>query len=579
MKKIVIFIISFSMLFITILNIIDYKNLTNSNIKKEIIIPIFTPTDRPFGENLVSIPTRACLPLISIDIIENTSKTTEEICNNKNLEPYIAYGDLDNDYLSEVMLIDREGMIYLYWNNGTSYKQLQQQSIALSKFTKNTNKKGIFFFLDANNDNLNDIIISNNSSKKDQTLILNKGNREFDFNNPITIKTNDIIGIPTNVTTDDLNKDGLADFVFTLSDSIYPFRIFISTNEKNNYYQEITKDAIIEDEYQQSIYEYYTPLIYDFNQDSYQDIFITANYNGSELYLGQKNNTFKKSVENENFKMLNSLTGAYLTDLNYDGKLDILATKKTYNKINCYFQRECSSNEYGNVTLINNKNASFTTKFPIQTKENDKNLPNLSNTKSSMGFAPSDYNMDGYIDYFIGSGSKAIDRSSEDWDSNFEKPYLLLSDSKNIYQDYTGELYRNLLMLGATSIVASTDFNGDYRPDILILSEDQARPHLLLNTTKTKNSSAALVIRGSGLGGSPYNGEGSIITVKIKNKPTQKFKLPSKSSNFRSYSATSPIMIGLEKENEAIVTVEFTSGKIVTEKIRKNKINIISEAP
>jgi hypothetical protein len=229
------------------------------------------------------------------------------------------------------------------------------------------------------------------------------------------------------------------------------------------------------------------------------------------------------------------------------------------------------------VILINNKNATFTTKFPNETKKNDKNIPNLSNSKSSMGFAPSDYNMDGYIDYFIGSGSRVTDRSSEDWDSNFEKPYLLLSDNKNIYQDYTGELYRNLLMLGATSIVASTDFNGDYRPDILILSEDQARPHLLINTTKTKNSSAALVIRGSGLGGSPYNGEGSIITVKIKNKPTQKFKLPSKSSNFRSYSATSPIMIGLGKENEATVTVEFTSGKIITEKIIKNKINIISE--
>jgi len=75
------------------------------------------------------MPTRACLPLLTENLIKNTTKEPEDICNDTNLEPYIAYGELDGDFLSEIMIINKEGLINLYWNNGTTYKQLSEQSL------------------------------------------------------------------------------------------------------------------------------------------------------------------------------------------------------------------------------------------------------------------------------------------------------------------------------------------------------------------------------------------------------------------------------------------------------------------
>jgi hypothetical protein len=132
-------------------------------------------------------------------------------------------------------------------------------------------------------------------------------------------------------------------------------------------------------------------------------------------------------------------------------------------------------------------------------------------------------------------------------------------------------------MLGTTQYVGSTDFDGDYRPDLLIAGEDEYRPHLLYNTTK-ENSAATLIIRGKGLGGSPYNGEGTLITIEIKGKPIQKFNLTSKLSNYHTYGATAPLLVGLGVEKEALVTVLFTSGKVEKRVIYSNKVNIISES-
>jgi hypothetical protein len=100
---------------------------------------------------------------------------------------------------------------------------------------------------------------------------------------------------------------------------------------------------------------------------------------------------------------------------------------------------------------------------------------------------------------------------------------------------------------------------------------------MILNSSKGNNKAAAILIKGKGAGGSPLNGEGAIITIKIKDRPVQKFKLPSKISNFRSYASNAPLIIGLGKSKEAEVIVEFPSGVIIKDVITTNKINIINE--
>jgi hypothetical protein len=189
-----------------------------------------------------------------------------------------------------------------------------------------------------------------------------------------------------------------------------------------------------------------------------------------------------------------------------------------------------------------------------------------------------DYNLDGYHDYFIGNGMSAYFRGTEDWDAVTDRPYLFIGNKDGEWVDRSKDIFRSLPVLGTTSVIGSTDFNGDLKPDLLLASDELLYPELLLNNTKNNNFSTALLVKGKGLGGSPLNGEGAIITIKIKDRPVQKFKLPSKISNFRSYASNAPLIIGLGRSKEAEVIVEFPSGVIIKDVIVANKINIINEA-
>ena len=649
-------IITFLIIIIIAINfvIIDKKNnkiISKTNDKYTKVS--FTNKDRALGENTTSGPMRACASLIAKvtsisqkEILEAQIKQREEttigdksaftrgsaapqvekICKEQRLKPYIAYGDLDGDYLSEILTIDYNGNIYLYFNDGENFKKTKLiRPLPKNKDEKKLpNYEGIAIFADANNDKLNDIILTPDNNRNYITIIKNKSNREFDLLSPIFIPTENHFGSPESVITDDINKDGLVDIVMTIrtdwtrsinlragQSQMLPLRlvrVFLSRPQPT-YYKEVTTSkipiAIADESVTGAIsdfntpvktepvagnkvrpYQPFMPLLHDFNLDGKLDIFIAADIGGSRIFF-QENDKFVDYTTNSSVASSGSGMGAELYDFNHDGLLDILTTEVTYKGSNCAFDRACDYRNVGNVIFLSNGDktfkvsGTFASDYNSKAKKNEKMYgdynPGIRHTGFAWGFSSLDYNMDGYHDYFIGVGMSHPTRGTDTWDANFDKPYLLLGKSNKTWFDATKDIFRSLNILGTSQVIASTDFNGDYRPDIIILSDNMINPELLLNTTKTKNSSAALVIRGSGLGGSPYNGEGSIITVKIKNKPTQKFKLPSKSSNFRSYSATSPIMIGLEKENEAIVTVEFTSGKIVTEKIRKNKINIISE--
>jgi hypothetical protein len=131
-------------------------------------------------------------------------------------------------------------------------------------------------------------------------------------------------------------------------------------------------------------------------------------------------------------------------------------------------------------------------------------------------------------------------------------------------------------MLGTTQMIASADFDGDFRSDLLIGGEDVSSPFLLLNRTVTGNG-ALVVVKGRGLGGSPVNGEGSIITVEIPDRPIQGFQLPSRQTNLRLYGASYPIPIGLGEAYHAVVTVTYPSGAVVRRTIVANQVNIIEE--
>ncbi len=611
----------------------------------------FSAMDRPFGENTDTAPSRVCQSFLAntsgsderekvlAQVFERENSTQgdlsaftrgsinilqKRVCERDNMRAYISYGDIDNDYLSEVMFYDNLGEIFLYWNNGGSFKKDEFFSIKVTDIMRNGfNIKervppflGLFFFLDIDGDSLNDILFSPDSSRAYITVIKNLGNRSFDIDNPIIIKSDNILGEANSVTSDDINKDGIADFVITVRKSFidakskesYPARIFISNYGKAPYYNEVTRDILPSSEKSLSIaggsgrepndnpervdpdkflyFEPFVPILHDFNVDGELDLFIAADFAGSRIYFSE-NGKFVDYSEESNINSSQAGMGAELYDFNGDGLLDIFTTEKSYSYSNCSFDRACNYKGVGNIIFINNGDKSFSASGswdavnfndnPKYNKYFTNYNPGLRETGYSWGFSSLDYNMDGYHDYFIGVGQSSISRGNEDWASNFEKPTLFTGSPDKGWIDSSYDIYRELDILGTTPVIASTDFNGDFRADILIAGPEIRRPHILLNNTKNDYKSAGLIIRGRGLGGSPFNGEGAIIKVKIKNRPVQVFKLPSKLSNYRSYGATSPLILGLGNETTAEVEVKFTSGVEVKKKIYANKINIVRE--
>jgi len=625
----------------------NYKINKNNPVQAKISYPSFIPMDRPFGENLASGPSRVCQTFLEKNkIIEKIKKGYNEnekletqanarmdktqgdnniftrgtvsdvssyLCTKDNMENFVAYGDLDGDYLSEVLLADLLGNYYLYWNNGINFKK-QKLNDQIGPLPS-----GSFLFADFNGDDLNDIIIipSDKNMTKDLILIKNNGNRNFSFIRP-SIKTENISGIPNSITADDINKDGIADFVVTIrktyrmaknNDVQYPARIFMSTKGRAPYYVEKTRsmlptlakslsiaqgsgptpeegapEKIVVDKF--IYFEPYVPILHDFDNDNQIDLFIAADFAGSRIFF-QENGKF---IDYSNSSTINSSgagMGAEIYDFNNDGLLDIFTTEKSYTYSNCSYDRPCDYRNIGNIIFINKGDRTFVgsgswdsqvfkdiEKYKGRYSDFD---PGLRKSGYSWGFSSMDYNMDGYRDYFIGVGQVSISRSGEDWSSNFEKPTLFIGKNDGTWEDATGYIFRAFNFYGTSPTILSTDFNGDFRPDILIASSEMQKPHLLINSTVNSNNSASLVIKGGGVGASPINGEGSLVKIKIKNLPSQLFKYPSRTSNYLVYSSSAPLVIGLGDNDTAEVTVIFPSGKTTTKTIVKNKINIIKE--
>lgn len=606
------------------------------------------PADRPFGENTTSAPVRVCANYMlegsTADLESKETQTelrkerivgdistyargtiNEEIyrrCIKDNVR-FITYGDINGDFLSEVLLFDNSGRAFIYLNKGGTFKK---EEILIPKKPTDTSLslyKGIGVFGDIDNDKLNDLVLTPDENRSYLVVFKNIGPGNFNYQNPIFIDTESHIGTPDSISTDDFNKDGIIDILVTVrtswaavSNSIVcnkcpkarMVRLLYSEGGKAPYFTEKTKEMIpLSEADEPSVggvgetpfsnpqinsknkvlpFQPFMPLIHDFDGDSKLDIFIAGDVGGSRILFQEDNKFLDYSISSAVSSSVAGM-GAELYDFNKDGLLDIFTTEITKDSSTCFFERPCDYSTIGNNIFINNGDRTFQTSGNhVSTKfHQDKRYsklfsdynPGLRYTGFGWGFSSVDLNMDGYHDYFIGNGFNSTGRTNGEWSSTFDKPYLLLGRSDSTWFDATGDVFRSFQMLGTTQYVGSTDFDGDYRPDLLIAGEDEYRPHLLYNTTK-ENSAATLIIRGKGLGGSPYNGEGTLITIEIKGKPIQKFNLTSKLSNYHTYGATAPLLVGLGVEKEALVTVLFTSGKVEKRVIYSNKVNIISES-
>jgi len=584
--------------------------------------PVLVLADRPFGENAGDAPARVCAAALPYnpekaaknDAVDRDQETVKSVtsltrgtaslsdmnaCLNDRMVPSVAIGDLDGDHLPDVLSFKRPGVLRLYWNQGGTFEptiidQLSRETIEKNNPIPANQAKSpeefdqTFVIADVDDNGLNDIVLLPYNSFQKMTILINLGGRNF-AQSAIYANVENHIGTTNSATSADINKDGIADIVSATRRSvrsllgakeIHLVRIYLSTGGVAPYYIEQTSKLMpnaLPDEASSinagSIasnaimpFSPFLPVVADFDNDGQDDIFVSADRGGSRMYF-QDNGKFTDKTKTSGVALSTNGMGATAVDINNDGLLDIYVTEIDYDYSGCIYNRACDYSAIGNLLLINNGDRTFTDAAAQY---------GIAESGWGWGFANADLNLDGRTDIFIGVGQNARGRGEEDWSASFHRPWMYLANPDGTYRDATGSVFRSLIMPGSTQMVAAADFDGDYRPDLIIGGEDSRRPYLLLNRTPVGNG-ATVIIKGKGAGGSPRNGEGSVISVIIEGRKTDTFSLMSRQGNFLVTGASTPLTIGLGDKQKAIVKVKYPSGITVQKTVQAGRVNIINE--
>ncbi len=527
-------------------------------------------------------------------------------CDKGLMNHYIAAGDLNGDLLPEVAYYGSDGKFNLYTNSGAGrFKFAQLEALKVGPSAEGDEvyiRETPVSFVDANDDGWLDIVtfFYNRIS-----TLYNDGKGGFIGDPAVSFSTTDgnvpptlenMRGIPMSIINADLNVDGLLDLVIAnraplgfvnasesdVTDSdLRPVRVFYNTGQDSPRWREGTSNAF------KSIQKLtggttltarstttgpdisgsFIPLIADFNNDSWPDIYVAADFTVPRMFFAKPGGMeyVDKSRESGVLEGFQNTMGASAIDYNEDGWLDILASDNDVSLGHCSGNRPCTG-VGGHRVLMNNKNSTFT----------DKGREiGIADFGWGYGFSYGDLNLDGWQDILMGTGDWATSRANDQWAAGYQKPYLL-SRTPNGWVDNSYSLLRPLRAVTAMQMVTSLDFDGDTKPDLLLSGFENFAPYLLLN--RTPGNSALLVVKGKGKGGSPRTGEGVKVEIRVKNAPKITYILPSAQSNFQISVSGAPLSIGLGPEGEATVKVYFpVSKKTVEKRITTDGTFVIAE--
>ena len=202
-------------------------------------------------------------------------------------------------------------------------------------------------------------------------------------------------------------------------------------------------------------------VVFDFNNDGYEDVFIAGGMAPDVLYLNKKNGTFENVYEKSGLKTkLKYITqGAVSADINKDGWRDLFITTITTKENKEKIPRA------PNLLFINNGNGTFRN----ATKEYGLEEYLSFSTAAMFG----DVNEDGYPDLYVGNYFKEfqgklslIDDEIIVGSKQMAKGYLLINkNGKRFVDEYTeyGMLHKGFGFGGVF-----TDFDNDHDLDLII---------------------------------------------------------------------------------------------------------------
>lgn len=223
--------------------------------------------------------------------------------------------------------------------------------------------------------------------------------------------------------------------------------------------------------------------VFDYNNDGYEDVYITGGMNDDVLYKNNGNGTFTNILEQSGLV----LTKKYVTqgvagaDVNRDGYVDLFITTITSREKKEVIPREI------NLLFLNNGNGTFRD----VTKEYGLDQLYSFSTGASFG----DFNADGWPDIYVGNyfneytGKLSVINDNTVVGANqIAKGYLLLNEKGKHYWDVYAEYGLDFRGFGFGGVF--TDYDNDGDQDLFINHDFgyKRTPDMLLQNRYPKKS-------------------------------------------------------------------------------------------
>ena len=279
-----------------------------------------------------------------------------------------------------------------------------------------------------------------------------------------------------------------------------------------NVFKDFTKESGID-----HVYDIYESggfgggvAVFDFNNDGFEDLYITGGKSSGKLYKNNGNSTFSDVTYEAGLLTNNVITaGATTADVNKDGYIDLFITTIA-EKVNDSKYKKLSKN----LLFLNTDGKSF----KLVSDEFKLNINNF-----STGAVFGDINSDGYPDLFVGNYFK-------DFAGNLGvlNGFTISDDYKpgadELYLNIKGEYFKNISDLlvgynpgyGFGGVFSDVDNDNDL--DLYLINdfgEKKVSNQLLINeypdlkfTNKSKDLNADSAVHGMGTAVGDYNNDG-----------------------------------------------------------------------
>jgi len=251
--------------------------------------------------------------------------------------------------------------------------------------------------------------------------------------------------------------------------------------------------------------------VIDYNNDGFEDVYITGGMNDDVLYKNNGNGTFTNVFENAGLTLTKKYVtqGVTGTDVNRDGYVDLFVTTITSRDKKQTIPREI------NLLFLNNGNGTFRD----ATKEYGLDQMYSFSTSPSFG----DINADGWPDLYVGNyfneftGKLSVINDATVVQANqIAKGYLLLNEGGKKFKDVSNDYGLDFRGFGFGGVF--TDFDNDGDQDIFINHDFgyKRTPDMLLEnkypsekfTDVAKEKGMDLKINSMGTAVGDYNNDG-----------------------------------------------------------------------